>query len=139
MRSTRTLLYISIIFLLCTLVSCSKQGIPIYEVMNMDETDIAKISLDIPGRKGDMHSTTNRDEISEFITYLNGFTYVKIRGDAQSYMPKLAAIIYLYGDETESFIVPYGKEVMIDQHIYALDPDELDLKFFQEFYYELDH
>lgn len=138
MKYAKKIICFHVVLAFVVLVGCSKQDKQLEHIIKMDENEIEKISLDIPGHKGELKSTINRKEIDEFITYMNDYSFKKIRGDAQSYMPKLAVIIYIYGNDQESFLVPYGKEMMIDKHVYGVSPDSLDLDFFDQYYNELE-
>lgn len=125
-----------ILLLLCvfTLIGCKAHKLTLHDIIEVPSENIVKVGLDIPNYKGDIHNSTKQSDIDELMDYLNSFEYEKIRGDVTTHMEMSAPMIYIYGEDTESFLVPYDNEVMIDQHLYRVKDGQIDYKKLKQYY-----
>lgn len=110
------------------------------ETVNIDLDTVTKVSLSYPtSTDGVYHTTTDLDEIQLLLHYLNGAKYQRLNGDQSSYIPMRASIIYLYTpEEKSSFMVPYGKEAMIDYKVYQIVDGKIEKTFLQEYFHSIE-
>jgi len=88
--------------------------------------------------EGNYRSTTEPEIINKLIQHFNVFHYKRLVNDQTAYMPLKTRMIYLYEGDKVNFIIPYGKEVMIDNMVYQVKGGEIDEAVMQELYGSLE-
>ena len=126
--------YLLLLLCVMALMGCAHHKLSLEDIIEMPSENIVKVGLDIPNHKGEIHTSNKRTDIDELLDYLSSFQYEKIRGDVTTHMDMSAPMIYIYGEHTESFLVPYDDEVMIDQHLYHVKDDQIDYQTLQLYY-----
>jgi len=94
--------------------------------------------IKVSNLSGEYRSLTDEEQIDSVIVYFNQFNYKRLVNDQTSYMPTRTIMIYLRDDNNENFIIPYGKEVMINHKVYQVKGGELDEQFLLMIYELID-
>src|SRR5699024_8226647 len=130
----RSRLYLILLLGVMPFMMCAHHTLRLEDIIEVPSEDTVKVGLDSPNHKGDIHTSNKRTEIDELLDYLSSFQYEKMRGEVTTHMEMSAPMIYIYGEHTESFLVPYDDEVMIDQHLYRVKDGQIDYKKLKQYY-----
>lgn len=112
------------------------------EILGINPNKITTITMTDPDSESEsLGSTTNKEKIEEFINYLSKFKYKRKSEDAiniQKLYPSRDGIktstIFIYEDEKVAFIIPCGKEAMINNKAFKVIDGEIDFDFIIKFY-----
>src|SRR5699024_4577209 len=66
------------------------------------------------------HSIKDKARIEEVLHYFDQFQYKRLRNDQTSFMPDNTLMIHFDDGERTTFIIPYKKEMMLDNKVYKL-------------------
>src|SRR5699024_7855184 len=130
----RTCLYLILLLCVMALMGCAHHKLSLEDIIDVPSETIVKVGLDIPNHKGEIHTSNKRTDIDELLEYLSSFQYEKIRGDVTTHMVMSAPMIYIYGDNKESFLVLNVDEMMMDKHLYHVKDDQIDYQTLQLYY-----
>lgn len=93
------------------------------EIFPLNQTDISEITVDDYSSR--THSIKDKDRIEEVLHYFDQFQYKRLRNDQTSFMPDNTLMIHFDDGERTTFIIPYKKEMMLDNKVYKLKGGEL--------------
>src|SRR5699024_7376476 len=92
------------------------------EIFPLNQTDNHKTTVD------EYSSRTNpikdKARIEEVLHYFDHFQYKRLRNDQTSFMPDNRLMIHFDDGERTTFILPYKKEMMLDNKVYKLKDGE---------------
>lgn len=94
------------------------------EVFPLKQTDVSEIKVDDYANR--TYSIQNREQIEDVLRYFNQFQYKRLRNDQTSFMPDNTLMIHFDDGKHTAFIIPYEKEVMINNKVYKLQNGTLD-------------
>lgn len=93
------------------------------EIFPLNQTDISEITVDDYSSR--THSIKDKARIEEVLHYFDQFQYKRLRNDQTSFMPDNTLMIHFDDGERTTFIIPYKKEMMLDNKVYKLKGGEL--------------
>ena len=93
------------------------------EIFPLNQTDISEITVDDYSSR--THSIEDKTRIEEVLHYFDQFQYKRLRNDQTSFMPDNTLMIHFDDGERTTFIIPYKKEMMLDNKVYKLKGGEL--------------
>ncbi|MUV37194.1 hypothetical protein JNUCC1_01000 [Lentibacillus sp. JNUCC-1] len=127
----------AMVFVLVLAVYVPLQEVDLAETIEIPSEEIVRVKLNIPSDHR-YRSTDNPEKIRELLDFLDDFQYESLVGNETAYIPSRASIIYFYNDSGESdFIVPYVREVMINQIFYKVKDGEIEADWLVGFYESL--
>lgn len=105
------------------------------ETLNINIESIEEIEMS--NFDGNYVQTKQDEIIKDLINYLGDFQYKRLVNDETSYMPLKTRMIYFHDEDTSSFMIPYGNEVMIDNRVYVVKEGPMEDDFFGSIYTEM--
>ena len=93
------------------------------EIFPLNQADISEITVDDYSSR--THSIKDKARIEEVLHYFDQFQYKRLRNDQTSFMPDNTLMIHFDDGERTTFIIPYKKEMMLDNKVYKLKGGEL--------------
>lgn len=93
------------------------------EVFPLNQTEVSEIKVDDYANR--THSIQGTTQIEEILQYFDQFQYKRLRNDQTSFMPDHTLMIQFDDGEHTAFMIPYEKEVMINNKVYKLQNGKL--------------
>lgn len=93
------------------------------EIFPLHQSQVSEIKVDDYSNR--TYSIEDGARIEEITEYFNQFQYKRLRNDQTSFMPDNTLMIHFDDGEHTAFIIPYKKEMMLDNKVYKLKDDEL--------------
>lgn len=94
------------------------------EVFPLKQTDVSEIKVDDYANR--TYSIQDREQIEDVLQYFDQFQYKRLRNDQTSFMPDNTLMIHFDDGEHTAFMIPYEKEVMMNNKVYKLQNGTLD-------------
>jgi hypothetical protein len=102
------------------------------EILTVQQGAITTIRIsDLAGRE---RYTQDPAQMEMILDYFAQFRYQRLMNDQTAFMPSRTSTVYLDAGDDTVFIVPYGKEVIIDHRVYRVRGGMIEQQFLTDMF-----